>query len=92
VLAAAVVEELLRSDTRPQEIQVDLCEIDSRLEPTLLKLARQMRTAGERVKTSVSISIRIGDFLLSGTCGQPFQGRAGGLTSKRLTASSEGVC
>ena len=65
VLAAAVVEELLRSESRPDEIQVVLCEIDSRLEPSLLKLAHQMRIAGKRVKTSVSVSVRIGDFLLS---------------------------
>jgi adenine-specific DNA-methyltransferase len=66
VLAAAVFEELLRSESRPQEIQVVLCEIDSRLEPSLLKLAQLMRAVGKRVKVRVSVSIRIGDFLLSG--------------------------
>lgn len=65
VLAAAVVEQLLRGEHVPTTIEVVLCELDRRMESSLLKLAKQMRAAGKCMNVSVSITVRTGDFLLS---------------------------
>jgi len=65
VLAAAVLELLLEREVRPQRVELVMCELDARLAPALRRLAHRMRRAGAAAGVSVSISVRIGDFLLS---------------------------
>jgi adenine-specific DNA-methyltransferase len=72
VLAAAVVEALLTSHRRPGEIDIVLCEIDSRLKPALKRLADRMRRAGASKGVRIAVSIRTEDFLLSDISGEKF--------------------
>lgn len=65
ILAAAVVESLLESDTRPEQIQVMLFELDERLIPILRDLAGRMRRSAKNRGVSLTVSIRCEDFLLS---------------------------
>jgi adenine-specific DNA-methyltransferase len=72
VLAAAVVQELLKQDERPDQICIQMFELDERLQPILKRLADRMRREGARLGVNVKVSIRIGDFLLSDVaCDKP---------------------
>lgn len=72
VLAAAVIQELLRQDELPQQICVQMFELDERFQPILKRLADRMRREGERVGVNIKVSIRIEDFLLSDlACDKP---------------------
>lgn len=65
VLAAAVVQELLRREERPSRIELTLYEIDERLKPYLRRLADRLRRAANDAGVKLSCHIVIGDFLLS---------------------------
>ena len=65
ILAAAVVEELLRKAQKPTRIELTLCEIDGRLQPALTQLAAEMRLRGQQAGVEVQVNLRIEDFLLS---------------------------
>ena len=65
ILAAAVVEDLLARNARPAQIEVVLCEIDTRLHSALKRLAEKMRMTGRNAGVKVKVSIRIIDFLMS---------------------------
>lgn len=65
ILAAAVVEELLSREDKPKQLDIVLCELDARLLPVLKRLANRMRHAGKDAGVRVTVSIRIGDFLMS---------------------------
>ena len=65
ILAAAVVQELLRREERPSRIELTLYEIDTRLKPYLRRLADRLRRAAKDSGVTLSCHIVIGDFLLS---------------------------
>ncbi len=65
ILAAAVLQELLAKETRPQKIDIVLCEFDERLHNGLKRLADKMRQVGREAGVQVSVRIFIGDFLMS---------------------------
>jgi adenine-specific DNA-methyltransferase len=65
ILAAAAVEALLLQDERPISIKVTLCELDPRLFPGLKGLAVMMRKSARSMGVKMSVSINMGDFLLS---------------------------
>lgn len=65
ILAAAVVEELLAKEVRPHTIEAVVCEMDSRLIPTLESLGKKMADACERVGVMFKFEVQAGDFLLS---------------------------
>ena len=72
VLAAAAVQELLLQDERPEQICVQMFELDGRLRPILKQLADRMRREGDRAGINVKVGIRIEDFLLSDVaCDKP---------------------
>ena len=64
VLTAAVLDCLLSAAERPRHIELTLWDIDPRLAPTLKRLADRSRRAGRAVGVEVTVSTRIGDFLL----------------------------
>jgi adenine-specific DNA-methyltransferase len=65
ILASAVLEVLLARDSKAEEIQITLCELDLRLIPLLKRLASRMRSLGRASGVKVKVSIVVGDFLLS---------------------------
>jgi adenine-specific DNA-methyltransferase len=65
ILAAAVIEELLAKDERPELIDLLICELDPRLLPMLEALGNQIRMACEAVNVELRFHIQSGDFLLS---------------------------
>jgi adenine-specific DNA-methyltransferase len=65
ILTVAVIQELLQQDERPEQICVQMFELDERLRPILKRVADRMRREGERVGVNIKVSIRIEDFLLS---------------------------
>lgn len=65
ILAASVVECLLTRTILPKQINITLFELDSRLVPSLRKLADQMRREAKERSVKLSVSIRNEDFLLS---------------------------
>lgn len=65
ILAAAILHELLQMQEPPDRISIYLFEVDDSLQPVLRNLADRMRREGGRVGVSVSVHIRIEDFLLS---------------------------
>lgn len=65
ILAAAVVEELLAKEPRPERIDVMVCELDTRLHPTLAELGIRMRAVCEAAGVEFHYVIQGGDFLLS---------------------------
>jgi adenine-specific DNA-methyltransferase len=65
VLAAAVVEAILRRTDRPARIELLMWEIDPRLHPNLQKLAKEMRVAAEAAGVRFEAKIYGEDFLLS---------------------------
>lgn len=65
VLAAAIVQELLRRPERPLRIELTLFEIDVRLKPYLNRLTHKMRRAAKELGVTLSCSIVFSDFLLS---------------------------
>lgn len=72
VLVAAAVEAILGKDERPDQLWVQMFELDRRFQPVLKRLADRMRQEGERAGVSIRVSIRIEDFLLSDVaCDKP---------------------
>lgn len=65
VLAAAVVQELLKREERPSQIELTLYEVDERLKPYLRRLADRLRRTAKESGVKLSCHIVIGDFLLS---------------------------
>ena len=65
ILAAAVIEELLAKDERPDLIDLLICELDPRLLPTLEALGNRIRKACESAGVELRFHIQPGDFLLS---------------------------
>lgn len=65
ILAAAVVETLLGLDVPPRRIEITLYELDTRLKPALRRLGDRMRVAARTMGVDLTVSIKIGDFLLS---------------------------
>lgn len=66
ILAAAIVQEILRREERPSRIELTLYEMDMRLKPYLKRLADRLRRAAKDSGITLSCHIVIGDFLLSG--------------------------
>jgi len=64
ILAAAVVEQLV-SHLAARKLEITLCELDSRLEPALLRLADRMRRFAKARGATLKVRVVIGDFLLS---------------------------
>lgn len=72
VLAAAALDQILKLDELPNQILVQMFELDKRLHRNLERLADAMRRKGERVLVKVRVSIRTEDFLLSDVaCDKP---------------------
>jgi len=65
ILAAAMVESLLRQTERPDRIEIILCEIDERLAPILRRLADRLRRSAKAAGVELTVAIRLGDFLMS---------------------------
>jgi adenine-specific DNA-methyltransferase len=65
ILAAAVIEELLAKNERPELIDLLICEFDPRLLPVLEALCNRMRVACEEADVELRFHIQSGDFLLS---------------------------
>lgn len=67
ILAAAAVNALLHLESKPNEIEVVLYEIDRRMKPILLRLTKRMRQTAADFGAKLKVSIRVEDFLLSET-------------------------
>jgi len=65
ILAAAVIEELLAKQERPERIDLLLCEYDDRLLPVLGNLCRRMDETCAAAGVVLDWKIQHGDFLLS---------------------------
>jgi adenine-specific DNA-methyltransferase len=65
ILAAAVLDELLLKSEPPERIDLVLCELDSRLIPTLEALSERVREACQRLNIEFHCQIQNCDFLLS---------------------------
>lgn len=65
ILAAAVIEELLAKDERPDLIDLLICELDPRLLPTLEALGNHFQEACAAANVELRLHIQSTDFLLS---------------------------
>lgn len=76
ILAAAVVEELLRKVERPELIELLLCEFDARLIPVLKQLCESLKVVCENAGVALDWKIAEGDFLMSelALSGKPIEG------------------
>lgn len=76
ILAAAVIEEVLAKATRPQRIDLMLCEFDARLIPPLNHLCKRMKAVCKEAGVVLDWKIEQGDFLMSelAMSGKPIEG------------------
>lgn len=65
ILAAALVEALLRPVNAPDKIEVTMYEVDRHFLPALRRLAALMRRTARERNVGLSVSVRNEDFLLS---------------------------